>query len=91
MRVLSKFRHPNLVILMGFARHGPDCSEALNGFPEPPPNNTCAGPSGFLIYEHLAGGDVFRRLQRCAQDNVPKTQRPMPGGSASFGGGGELG
>ena len=46
VRVLSKFRHPNLVILMGFARHGPDCAEALNGFPEPPPNNTCAGPSG---------------------------------------------
>ena len=22
MRVLSKFRHPNLVILMGFGRHG---------------------------------------------------------------------
>eukprot|EP00439_Symbiodinium_sp_Y106_P079128 s46_g17.t2 len=54
VRVLSKFRHPNLVILMGFARHG---------------------PQRFLIYEHLAGGDVFRRLQRCAQDNVPFTWR----------------
>ncbi|OLP86699.1 putative serine/threonine-protein kinase [Symbiodinium microadriaticum] len=54
VRVLSKFRHPNLVILMGFARHG---------------------PQRFLVYEHLAGGDVFRRLQRCAQDNVPFTWR----------------
>lgn len=44
MRVLSKFRHPNLVILMGFAKNG---------------------PQRLLVYEHLGGGDVFRRLQRC--------------------------
>ena len=48
VRVLSKFRHPNLVILMGFAR---------------------CGTRRFLIYELLAGGDVFRRLQNC--DSLP--------------------
>ncbi|CAK9004210.1 G-type lectin S-receptor-like serine/threonine-protein kinase At1g61400 [Durusdinium trenchii] len=54
VRVLSKFRHPNLVILMGFAKNG---------------------PQRLLVYEHLGGGDVFRRLQRCAVDNVPFTWR----------------
>jgi len=49
VRVLSKFRHPNLVILMGFARHG---------------------TQRFLVYELLAGGDVFRRLQRSCVDNT---------------------
>ena len=48
VRVLSKFRHPNLVILMGFAR---------------------TGTRRFLIYELLAGGDVFKRLQNC--ETVP--------------------
>ena len=50
VRVLSKFRHPNLVILMGFAVNG---SQRL------------------LVYEYLAGGDVSRRLQKCARDNLP--------------------
>ena len=45
VRVLSKFRHPNLVILMGFARHGSDCSEA-SGIAGTLP--TGAGPSGSL-------------------------------------------
>eukprot|EP00440_Ansanella_granifera_P054883 gb/GFBE01059495.1/.p1 GENE.gb/GFBE01059495.1/~~gb/GFBE01059495.1/.p1 ORF type:complete len:912 (+),score=193.57 gb/GFBE01059495.1/:1-2736(+) len=52
VRVLSKFRHPNLVILMGFAKNG---------------------PQRFLVYELLAGGDLFKRLQKCAVENVPFT------------------
>ena len=48
MRVLSKFRHPNLVILMGFAVNG---------------------AQRLLVYEYLAGGDVSRRLQKCAREN----------------------
>eukprot|EP00913_Durusdinium_trenchii_P004695 g4360.t1 len=32
-------------------------------------------PQRLLVYEHLGGGDVFRRLQRCAVDNVPFTWR----------------
>jgi len=50
VRVLSKFRHPNLVILMGFARHG---------------------KQRFLVYELLAGGDVFKRLQQSCREDVP--------------------
>mmetsp|Transcript_129879 Transcript_129879/g.225749 ORF Transcript_129879/g.225749 Transcript_129879/m.225749 type:complete len:954 (-) Transcript_129879:292-3153(-) len=50
VKVLSKFRHPNLVILMGFARQE---------------------SKRFLIYELLAGGDVYRRLQRSCTENVP--------------------
>merc|ERR1719379_3232608 len=41
--ILSKFRHPNVVVLMGWARKG---------------------SRRFLIYEFLAGGDVFGRLQK---------------------------
>lgn len=54
VRVLSKFRHPNLVILMGFARHE---------------------NRRFLVYEMLAGGDVYRRLQKSCAENVPFTAR----------------
>ena len=50
--MLSKFRHPNLVILMGFAVNG---SQRL------------------LVYEYLSGGDVSRRLQKCARENLPFT------------------
>lgn len=49
VRVLSKFRHPNLVILMGFAREA---------------------SRRFLVYELLAGGDVYRRLQKSCLENV---------------------
>lgn len=49
VRVLSKFRHPNLVILMGFARHG---------------------ATRMLVYELLAGGDVYKRLQRSCIENL---------------------
>ncbi len=48
--MLSKFRHPSLVILMGFA---------------------CNGSQRLLVYEYLAGGDVSRRLQKCARDSHP--------------------
>lgn len=50
VKVLSKFRHPNLVILMGFARNGPQRS---------------------LVYEMLAGGDLYRRLQRSTLEGLP--------------------
>ena len=50
--MLSKFRHPNLVILMGFAVNG---------------------TQRLLVYEYLSGGDVSRRLQKCARDNLPFT------------------
>eukprot|EP00929_Paragymnodinium_shiwhaense_P041906 TRINITY_DN21761_c0_g1_i2.p1 TRINITY_DN21761_c0_g1~~TRINITY_DN21761_c0_g1_i2.p1 ORF type:complete len:122 (-),score=30.01 TRINITY_DN21761_c0_g1_i2:28-393(-) len=51
VRVLSKFRHPNLVILMGFAR-----------------NDT----QRYLVYELLAGGDVYSRLQKsCVDGTMP--------------------
>jgi len=49
VRVLSRFRHPNLVILLGFARNR---------------------AQRFLVYEFLAGGDVFQRLQRSSLDGV---------------------
>lgn len=52
VKVLSKFRHPNLVILMGFARH---VTQRL------------------LVYEHLAGGDVHKRLQRSCVENIAFT------------------
>lgn len=41
--MLSKFRHPNLVTLVGWGQ---------------------AGLSRYLIYEFLAGGDVFQRLHK---------------------------
>lgn len=47
VRVLSKFRHPNLVILMGFARRD---------------------ATRFLVYELLAGGDAYQRLQRSTRN-----------------------
>ena len=49
---MSKFRHPNLVILMGFAVNG---------------------TQRLLVYECLSGGDVARRLQRCAREGLPFT------------------
>lgn len=48
--ILSKFRHPNVVVLMGWARHK---------------------ARRFLIYEFLAGGDVFGRLQKCKDGRHP--------------------
>jgi len=50
VRVLSKFRHPNLVILMGFASQN---------------------HQRLLVYELLAGGDVYKRLQRSCREGVP--------------------
>lgn len=50
VKVLSKFRHPHLVILMGFGRHA---------------------AQRFLVYEHLAGGDVHKRLQRSCVEGLP--------------------
>lgn len=45
VEVLSKFRHPNLVILLGFARNGKE---------------------RYLVYELLAGGDMYARLAKDA-------------------------
>ncbi len=41
--MLSKFRHPNLVTLLGWGQQG---------------------LQRYLVYEFLAGGDVFQRLHR---------------------------
>ena len=46
--MLSKFRHPNLVTLLGWGQNG---------------------LSRYLVYEFLAGGDVFQRLHRSRQQN----------------------
>lgn len=43
VQMLSKFRHPNLVTLMGWGQRG---------------------LSRYLVYEYLAGGDVFQRLRK---------------------------
>jgi len=43
VQMLSKFRHPNLVTLLGWGQHE---------------------MSRYLVYELLAGGDVFHRLHR---------------------------
>eukprot|EP00443_Scrippsiella_acuminata_P042628 CAMPEP_0115319372 /NCGR_PEP_ID=MMETSP0270-20121206/79729_1 /TAXON_ID=71861 /ORGANISM="Scrippsiella trochoidea, Strain CCMP3099" /LENGTH=1178 /DNA_ID=CAMNT_0002739057 /DNA_START=70 /DNA_END=3602 /DNA_ORIENTATION=+ len=43
VQMLSKFRHPNLVTLLGWGKHN------LNRY---------------LVYELLAGGDAFQRLQK---------------------------
>eukprot|EP00930_Biecheleria_cincta_P044809 TRINITY_DN30861_c0_g2_i1.p1 TRINITY_DN30861_c0_g2~~TRINITY_DN30861_c0_g2_i1.p1 ORF type:complete len:1108 (+),score=185.60 TRINITY_DN30861_c0_g2_i1:29-3352(+) len=51
--VLSKFRHPNLVTLMGW---GTGLDEDGNG-------------RRFLVYELLDGGDVAHRLQKCRVAN----------------------
>ena len=32
-------------------------------------------PQRFLVYEHLAGGDVHRRLQRCAVENAGRPRK----------------
>mmetsp|Transcript_65189 Transcript_65189/g.103269 ORF Transcript_65189/g.103269 Transcript_65189/m.103269 type:complete len:536 (+) Transcript_65189:83-1690(+) len=61
VRVLSKFRHPNLVILMGFARRD---------------------SARYLIYEMLAGGDCYERLQKCRHQGIPFTWQQRV--SASF-------
>lgn len=54
--VLSKWRHPNLVVLMGWAREG-----------KPPKNRDRC----FLIYEFLSGGDVFQRLVKSKNHDEP--------------------
>eukprot|EP00930_Biecheleria_cincta_P025888 TRINITY_DN18358_c0_g1_i1.p1 TRINITY_DN18358_c0_g1~~TRINITY_DN18358_c0_g1_i1.p1 ORF type:complete len:1277 (-),score=218.70 TRINITY_DN18358_c0_g1_i1:60-3890(-) len=43
VQMLSKFRHPNLVTLLGWGKHN---------------------LSRYLVYELLAGGDCFQRLQK---------------------------
>eukprot|EP00930_Biecheleria_cincta_P060900 TRINITY_DN46481_c0_g1_i1.p1 TRINITY_DN46481_c0_g1~~TRINITY_DN46481_c0_g1_i1.p1 ORF type:complete len:931 (+),score=138.25 TRINITY_DN46481_c0_g1_i1:56-2848(+) len=55
--VLSKFRHPNLVTLMGW---GTGCDEYGRA-------------RRFLVYELLAGGDVAHRLQKCQAAGKPFT------------------
>lgn len=73
VRVLSKFRHPNLVILMGFAKNGSMTSvewiprSKLHGWASP---SHRLRPGRLLVYEHLGGGDVFNRLQKCTCDNA---------------------
>lgn len=70
VRVLSKFRHPNLVILMGFAKNG-----SMTSVDEPSSTGWASPshplrPGRLLVYEHLGGGDVFNRLQKCTCDNA---------------------
>ncbi|CAK9007699.1 unnamed protein product [Durusdinium trenchii] len=51
VRLLSRCRHPNVVMLLGFAEE--------TQFPFAPLHRRCA-----LVYEMLHGGDLYRRLQR---------------------------
>ena len=77
VRVLSKFRHPNLVILMGFAKNGRGPSDRrIDGSTDRriDVKLDLSRPQRLLVYEHLGGGDVFRRLQKCAVDNAPWSQ-----------------
>ena len=67
---MSKFRHPNLVILMGFAKNG-----SMTSVDEPSSTGWASPshplrPGRLLVYEHLGGGDVFNRLQKCTCDNA---------------------
>jgi len=50
VRLLSRCRHPNVVMLLGFAEE--------TQFPFAPIHRRCA-----LVYEMLHGGDLYRRLQ----------------------------
>lgn len=50
VRLLSRCRHPNVVMLLGFAEE--------TQFPFGPIHRRCA-----LVYEMLPGGDLYRRLQ----------------------------
>ncbi|CAL1130430.1 unnamed protein product [Cladocopium goreaui] len=50
VRLLSRCRHPNVVMLLGFAEE--------TQFPFAPINRRCA-----LVYEMLHGGDLYRRLR----------------------------
>lgn len=52
VRVLSKFRHPNLVTLMGWGTGKGEKGKKRR----------------FLVYELLSGGDVAQRLQSCRTD-----------------------
>merc|ERR1712150_339498 len=52
VRVLSKFRHPNLVTLMGWGTGRGESGKQRR----------------FLVYELLSGGDVNQRLQKCRGD-----------------------
>mmetsp|Transcript_8894 Transcript_8894/g.20913 ORF Transcript_8894/g.20913 Transcript_8894/m.20913 type:complete len:1062 (-) Transcript_8894:329-3514(-) len=51
VQMLSKFRHPNLVTLLGWGQQG---------------------LSRYLVYEFLAGGDVFQRLHKSRQPGTDK-------------------
>lgn len=53
VQMLSKFRHPNLVTLIGWGK-----------------NNL----QRYLVYELLAGGDSFQRLQKCKN---PRNNKPF--------------
>jgi len=55
VKVLSRFRHPNLVILMGFAR------ERMS---------TIGSSSSCLVYEYLEGGDCARRLMKSREGEI---------------------
>jgi len=57
VRLLSRCRHPNVVMLLGFARE--ECHLS------PPSSSSRASPSQrrVLVYELLHGGDLYSRLQ----------------------------
>ena len=76
VEVLSKFRHPNLVILMGFARWS-DGSASARTKTNNPEVATWGPSTRFLVYELLDGGDVCARIT-----NVPGAS-PAPSPSAA--------
>ena len=51
VRILSRFRHPNLVILMGFARGSGGSGSGTEK------------QKHMLVYELLSGGDVHHRIR----------------------------
>lgn len=60
------------MILMGFAKNGSmtsvdEPSSKLHGWASP---SHRLRPGRLLVYEHLGGGDVFNRLQKCTCDNA---------------------
>eukprot|EP00747_Dinoflagellata_sp_TGD_P034235 gnl/TRDRNA2_/TRDRNA2_137141_c1_seq1.p1 gnl/TRDRNA2_/TRDRNA2_137141_c1~~gnl/TRDRNA2_/TRDRNA2_137141_c1_seq1.p1 ORF type:complete len:491 (-),score=62.06 gnl/TRDRNA2_/TRDRNA2_137141_c1_seq1:110-1468(-) len=56
VRMLSRCRHPNVVLLLGFALDTTGDDQA---------SNTVAPPRRALVYELLRGGDVASRLRSC--------------------------
>jgi len=62
VRLLSKCRHPNVVMLLGFAREGATSAPTATPVHDQTHPSESQGGRRALVYELLAGGDVDGRL-----------------------------